>query len=66
MASYVAQADVLNNCRVCIHSLDDLGEELHHDAIDSGVLETTLIALGEGSTDGKSDDNVIGMLLSAT
>lgn len=45
--------------------LDDLLEQLEDEAIEGSVLEASLLGLGQGSADGESNDNVIGVLLSA-
>lgn len=45
--------------------LDDLLEQLEDEAIEMGVLEASLVGFGERSSDGKSNDNIIGVLLGA-
>lgn len=44
---------------------DDLLEQLEDDAIETGVLEASLVGLGQRSADGESNDNIIGVLLCA-
>jgi hypothetical protein len=63
--SYVAEADVFDESWVHVHSLYDLFEDLYDYAIDSGVLEATLLSLCQGGTDSKSDDHIVWVLLSS-
>ena len=63
--TYVAQANVLNQLRVEVALADDLLEDLEHQAIERSVLEAALLGLGQGSTDGECDDNIVGVLGSA-
>ena len=62
---YIAQADILYLCRVNVGLPHDLLEELEDNAIKRSVLETSLSALGERSTDGEGDDNIVWVLLRA-
>jgi hypothetical protein len=62
---YIAQAEIFNELGVEIASLDYLLDEGVYDKIEVGVLEATLVALGQRCSDGKSDDNIVWVLLSA-
>lgn len=61
--THISYANVLNEDRVQFAALVDLLRELVEDAIELSVLEATLACLGQGSTDGEGDNNVIGILL---
>jgi hypothetical protein len=50
--TYIAQADVLNQCRVDVSTLDHLFEQLDDDAVKMCVLEAALLAFGERCADG--------------
>lgn len=63
--TYVAQADILDQRGVHVHPLDGLLQQLDDNAVDGGVLEAALEALGQRGTDGQGDDNIIGVLLGA-
>jgi hypothetical protein len=56
MSAAVARA------RVAKTYLDDLLEQLEDEAIELNVLEASLLCLCQGSADGESDDNVVGVL----
>ena len=51
--------------RVNVGLPHDLLEELEDNAIKRSVLETSLSTLGERSTDGEGDDNIVWVLLRA-
>ena len=61
-ATYVAQANVLNQLWVEVALADNLLEDLEHQAIERSVLEAALLGLGQRSTDGERDDNIVGVL----
>ena len=42
--------------------LDDLLEQLEDEAIELGVLEASLLSLGQGCADGEGDDHIVGVL----
>ena len=42
--------------------LDDLLEQLEDEAIELGVLEASLLGLGQGCADGEGDDHIVGVL----
>jgi hypothetical protein len=63
LCTHIADADVLDEGRVQLAALVDLLQELEEDTIELSVLEATLACLGQGSTDGESDDNIVGVLL---
>ena len=62
---YISKTDVLDHLRVEVTLADDLLEELEHDAIERSILETALLALGQGRSDGERNDDIIGVLLRA-
>lgn len=61
-ATYVAQANVLNQLWVEVALADNLLEDLEHQAIERSVLEAALLGLGQRSADGERDDNIVGVL----
>jgi hypothetical protein len=63
--AYISQAEIFNELGVEIASLDYLFDQRVHDKVEVSVLEATLVALSQRCSDGESDDNVIGVLLSA-
>jgi hypothetical protein len=63
VGTHVSYADVLDEGRVQVAALVDLLQELVEDAIELSVLEATLACLGQWSTDGEGDNDVIGVLL---
>lgn len=62
---YIAQANVLDHLRVEVALADYLLEDLEDQAIERGVLESTLDGLGERCSGCKSDDNIVGVLRGA-
>lgn len=60
--SYVTEADILDERGVDVAALLNLLEEGVDEVFEAGVLETALAGLCEGSSDGKSDDNIVGVL----
>ena len=61
-ATYVTKGNVLYEGGVEVAALDDLFEGLEEDAIEMGVLETTLAGLGQGCADGEGDNDIVGVL----
>jgi hypothetical protein len=65
-ATYIAQADILNQRWVEVAALNNLLQQLDDHTIEIGVLEATLCGLGEGGADGKGDNDIVWVLLGAT
>lgn len=60
--TYVTQADILNQGRVEVASLTNLLEQSIDKVLERRVLEATLLRLGQGCSDGKSDNDIVGVL----
>ena len=63
--TYVTQADILNQSRVHLRLGQHLLQQRVDEEIEFRVLEATLDGLGKGSAQGKSNDNIVRVLLSA-
>jgi hypothetical protein len=63
--SYISQADVLNQAGIKIAPRLDLLQQRKDHVVNICVFETALLAFCEGRSDGKCDDYIVGVLLSA-
>lgn len=61
----IAEADILNQRGVNLGLGQGLLEQSVHHVVQLGVLETALASLGQGSAQGQSDNDIIGVLLGA-
>lgn len=65
IGSHIAHADILDEIGVNLGFLNDLLQQRVYHVVKIGVLETTLLSLGQRRPDSESDDNIIGVLCSA-
>jgi hypothetical protein len=62
---YIAEAHILNQVGVQVASLVDLLQQRIHHEIEIGVLEATLLALGQRRPNSQCDHDIVGVLLGA-
>jgi hypothetical protein len=58
-----ANSNIFHNLGVDATAVDDALEDTGQQISGSGILETTFATLGQGSTQGTCDNDIIGMLL---
>jgi len=62
----VTDADILDVLGVNLGLFNDGLEDVGNEGFRGGILETTLVGLGEGSSEGSADDDIIGGFGSGT
>ena len=64
--TYITETNILNQSGIDLRLGQHLLQQRVNEKIKVGVLEATLAGLGEGSTQCKRNDNVVGVLLGAS
>lgn len=62
MPAYISESNILNQSWVNLGTSKNLLEKGVDNVIQRGVLESTLLGLGQWSTDSKSDDDIVSVL----
>lgn len=60
--SYIPKTDILHQRRIYVTPLLDLLQQCVDHVLEAGVLEATLLGLGQGRSDGQGDDDIVGIL----